>query len=331
MTGPFWNLDAGKDRPAAFKEESNPGISNWECLLDADPPESVEDALKRLQDPAWRTWIAAREELVAAGLPAAPKLLGAMSKADGEPRDRIEGCLSRNARDARNGRKRGILDTAKVIPFLRDRNAAVTDIAAEMIASCSDSGAAELKKNLQDPSTAASCIRALGIAKDNACAKNLVQILGNQAMPVRARAEAARVLGVLRDKDTAGAVLTALREAKENDLRKEALWSLALLKHTEADKDIAALLDSDDDEIRYRAAMALLILGSPEIKRLEAWLSGTNRNSMEIAAWTFYMAWRSKPKDAIAVLTATRENQKDETMRNRLGEWIDHISGVKKK
>jgi HEAT repeat protein len=149
-------------------------------------------------------------------------------------------------------------------------------------------------------------------------------------MPARARAEAARVLGILREKDAAVAVLGALREAKDKELRKQALWSLVLMGYTEADKELAAMLDSEEDEIRYRAATGLLALHSPEVSKLVPWLS-KDRNSMEVATWVLYMAWKSKPNDLKATFQEAKKTQKDEVTRNRMDEWIDYLSGVKKK
>jgi HEAT repeat protein len=325
--GPFWNQDAGTERPPNFKEEPIPGITNWECLLDADPPDSLDDALKRISAPAWRTWIAAREQLVATGLPAAPALLDAMSKADGEIRERIEGCLSRNARDARNGRRRGILELPKTLAFLRDKNETVRDMAAELAASCAEEAAAELRKNLKDQAAGASCARALGIVRDKASSKDLIQVLADPAMPVRARAEATRALGLLKDSESAGPLREALRGAKERDIRREALWALVLLAGAGTDKDVAALVNSEDEDIRLRAAMGLVALRSPELKQLVPWLS-KDRNSMETAAMGMYLSWDWK--ELLAALQEAKKSQKDESLGKGLDPWIDYLNGVLK-
>lgn len=322
--GRSWNLDAGKEPPKGFTEERTLDVSNWECLLDADPPASVDEALERLKAPAWRTWLAAREELVAAGLPAAPALLAAMSRADEGNRERIEGCLSRNARDARNGRVRGKLDLSGVLPYLNDGNEAVRDMAAEMAVSCSDVGAAGLRKRLRDQAAGASCIRALGIARDKDCAGELAGIVADKAAPVRARSEAARVLGLLRHKDAGAALQRVLKEAGEKELRLAALWALVLMQHGEAENECAALLGSEDLDFRYRAAMGLLALKSPRLELLVPWLS-KDRDSMEIAGLSLYLGWDRRKM--AAALEEARKTQKDEVIRRRLDAWAEHLKG----
>ncbi len=322
--GRSWNLDAGKDPPAGFVEERNLGIANWECLFDADPPDSVDAALERLKAPAWRTWLAAREQLVSAGLPAAPALLRAMSEADEAIRERIEGCLSRNARDARNGRRRGPLDLPGTLAFLHDKTEAVRDIAAEVAVSCSEQGAAEARKRLRDPAAGASCIRALGIVRDKSCASELTAIVADKAAPLRARAEAARSLGLIKHKDAGDALHQAFRQAPEKELRLACLWALVLIQHPEADKECAGLLDAADTDFRYRGAMGLLALRSPILERLVPWLS-KDRDSMEIAALSLYLGWDRRKM--AAALEEAKKTQKDEVIRRRLQAWADHLAG----
>jgi HEAT repeat protein len=335
---PLWNLDS-PDRSEEFRWETAPGISNWECLLDEDPPESVEEAIGRLKDPAWRVWLYAREQLVAAGLPAAPVLLDAMSKADpstmtlakadGEIRDRIEGCLSRNARDARHGRRRGTLDASKVLPFLSDKSEAVRDMAAELVVSCAEDGVKTLNRSMKDPVAAASCIRALGIVKDTSCAKDLIEVLGKGALPARAQAEAARVLGLLGAKEAAGELRKALRPAEDKDIRKDvrkaAMWSLALIGCRDADKEIAAFLEAEDADMRYRAALALTILKSPETKNVEPWLT-RDRHSLELAGWVMWRTW--KKEDAKRAVEKAVAAQKDESSRKRLEQLAQVFAGT---
>ncbi len=339
--GPFWNLDVQGTWPPEKTPGEDPffgqplaGRFKWPSadlrmpdlspLLDADPVEQVDDALRRLADADWRTWTHAREELVAAGLPVAPALLAAMSKAQGELRDRIEGCLSRNARDSRHGRKRGTLDAAKVVPFLRDASDVVSDMAAELLASCVDRGEEELVKHLRDPQAAASCIRALGIVRNRAHVAEITAALGRPDLPPRAHAEAARALGILRVKEAAGALRAALRPSKDSDVRHEAVWALALIGCVEADEQIAELLDSDDRDTRFRAAIALTILASPETKQLVPWLL-KDRHSLELAAWAMWKTW--KPQEAETVLREASEKHDDETCRKRLQSLADIVVG----
>ncbi len=322
--GRLWNLDAGQKPPAGFVEERNLGISNWECLLDADPPDSVDAAIERLKSPAWRTWLAAREELVAAGLSAAPALLKAMSEADEAIGERIEGCISRNARDARNGCRRGTLDLSKVLPFLQDKKEVVRDMAAELLVSCSERGVAEARKWLRDPVAGASCIRALGIVRDKVSADELAAVIADRTAPVRARVEAARTLGLIKHKDGGPVLHRVFHEAPEKDLRLACLWALVLIQHPEADKVCAALLDAEDTDFRYRGAMGLLALRSPLLERLIPWLS-KNRDSMEIAALSLYLGWDRKKM--AAALEEAKKTQKDEVIRRRLQAWADHLAG----
>jgi HEAT repeat protein len=289
----------------------------------------VDAALKDLADPAWRAWLHAREQLVASGLPAMPRLLAAMSEADGELRDRIEGCISRNARDARNGRRRGKLDASKVLPYLDDGHAGVRDIAAELIVSADDKGTATVRASLKKPAAAASVIRALGLKRDASCSADLIAVLGAEGMPVRARAEAARVLGLLRVTDAADALRKALTGSSEITIRKAALWSLAQLGCTAADKEIAALLESEDTDARYRAAMALAILKSPETKRVIPWLSGQDRYSLELAGWVI---WRTMTgEEAKATIQEAIPLQKDQRSRERLEQLVAVHAGTSDK
>lgn len=261
-SGQSWNLDAGKTPPEGFVEECKLYVSNWECLLDADPPESIENALLRLRAKDWRTWLTAREELVSAGLPAAPELLDAMSKAEGEFRERIEGCLSRNARDARNGRKRGMLDVEKVMMFLNDTNETVRDISAELLASASEAGIKNIRSHVRDPRCSSSCIRALALVKDKSCVEDFVAVLNDINMPVRARIEAAKAIGRLQCGGFGSVLQKVLRNEQEKELRLSALWSLVLTKDSEASKECVGLLDSKDEDFRYRSAMSLLYAGT---------------------------------------------------------------------
>lgn len=325
--GQLWNMDAGKKTPEGFVEERNLYVSNWECLLDADPPESIENALLRLRAKDWRIWLTAREELVSAGLPAAPELLDAMSKAEGEFRERIEGCLSRNARDARNGRKRGTLDVEKVMRFLNDANETVRDISAELLASASEAGIKNIRFRVKDPRCSSSCIRALALVKDKSCVEDFVAVLNDINMPVRAKIEAVKAIGKLQCGDFGSLLQKVLHNEHDKELRLAALWSLVLTKAPEASKECVAFLDSKDEDFRYRSAMGLLALRSPDLERLIPWLS-KDRDSMEIAAMSLYIGWDRKR--LVPALCEAKMSQKDKIACERLDEWLNHITQTNK-
>jgi hypothetical protein len=327
--GQMWNLDAGKMPPAGFVEERKLYVSNWECLLEADPPESVEDALTRLKAKEWRIWLTAREELVSAGLSCAHILLEAMSKADNEEfRERIEGCLSRNARDARNGRKRGMLDLQKVLPFLNSADETIRDISAELIASCSEPGIKEIRLRVREPRCSSSCVRALALVKDRSCLEDFVAVLNDKNMPIRARIEAAKAIGRLKCTGLGSVLQKILQTEQDKELRLSALWSLVLTKAPEASKECVALLDSKDEDFRYRSAMGLLALQSPDLEHLVPWLS-RDRDSMEIAAMSLYIGWDRKR--LVSALNEAKKLQKDKIALERLDAWINHINQAGKK
>ncbi len=337
--GQFWNVgcpgikrrDPSTDEvrwifePEGFVLATEEDITGWDVLLDADLSQPVSENLKKLADPAWRMWLEAREELVAAGLPAVPELLAAMSKAKGEYRQRIEGCISRNARDARHGRRRGRLDVPAVLAFLDDPGADVRALAAEVIVSCSEKGLDVLRQGVRNPRRSAACIRALGIVKSVGIATELIGVLNDKTMSVEARAEAAKVLGLLRAKDAAPALLQALRAGRDASIEKASLWSLALLGCKKADRDIAQLLDSPDQDKRWRAALALVLLDSLEVRRLATWLSGKDRHSLELAAWAL---WRTtEPQEASNVFSQAAASQRDKISRQRLEQLSQVVVG----
>ena len=324
---PFWN--DGTDRAKDFRwPAANSGTSNLACLLDAEPPTSISEAIERLKNDHWRIWTSAREQLVAAGFPAAPLLLDAMSKAKGQIHERIEGCLSRNARDARNGRKRGALDISKVMPFLHNKNEILRDIAAEVLVASGENGEAEARSMIRNTDTGASCIRALSLIKEPGISGDLIALVGDPNAEMRSRIEAARVLGILRVTEASGVLRMVLRQKDNNGLNKVALWSLALIGCMDADKEIAMFLDSDNNDTRYRAATALTILKSPETKRLIPWLS-RDRHSLELAAWSMWKTW--KDEDAMNAFRNAIKTQKDEISQKRLEMLVQKITSKEEK
>lgn len=314
--GRFWN-PAMSERSQNFKDGSAP-ITGWEVFIETGPAVSVPDALRRLADPDWMVWTRAREELVAGGLSVVPALLKAMAEANDELRERIEGCISRNARDARNTRTRGSLDDAAVLPGLAQDAADVRCIAAEVLASCTKPGGrAALLDGLRDTKKSAACARALGLVRDEAAAAGLRAVLADEKMPDDARAEAARVVGAMRVADAAPALLDVLRRTKAPSLQKAALWALALLGHRPAAEDIAALVPSADDDLRYRAAIALVMLRSERARALfEPWLAGEDRHSLELAAWA--LVTLMKPEEASALFAKAADVQKNAQNQRRL-------------
>lgn len=103
--GPFWNVNflgnwhpkkAKADSPVPFWNTKFKKIFVWpqtnlysylpnlECLLDADPAESIDAEVERLKHKDWRIWTISRERLVASGFIAVHSLLTAMSQSQGE-------------------------------------------------------------------------------------------------------------------------------------------------------------------------------------------------------------------------------------------------------
>ncbi len=327
--GVYWNVDAVPEVKvyeqikAKFKfQEEDFQPMGWEVLLEHTPAKAVPEALGRLADEDWQVWLPAREELVSSGLPIVAELLQAMADTEGELRQRIEGCISRNARDARQGWRRGELDTHKVIPYLKSPAADLRAIAAEVIASCNPpEGCSSLYAGLKDVKQFAACARALGIVKDTSAAKELVRALGDANMPADARAEAAHVLGVLRAKEAVPALLAVLKESKEDLLTREALWSLALLGETKAGEEIAKLLESSDQDTRWRAGIALALLKSRKVSMMAPWLAGDDRHSLELAAWAIE---RTLPKEEWQpIFEDAKEKQQDENSTWRLNQILE--------
>jgi HEAT repeat protein len=179
---------------------------------------------------------------------------------------------------------------------------------------------------VKDAAAGVSCIRALGIVRDASCAGELIAVVADAKAPPRARAEAARALGPLKRKQAADALRGALREKTDKEVDKAAVWALALMGCREAEKEIAGLLDSQDEDTRFRAAIALTMLGSPKTKNLIPWLL-EDRHSMELAAWAMWKTW--DPKDAQAALEDAGTKHHDEICRKRLAILAKVVTGAK--
>ncbi len=323
--GEFWNPKATK-RSKEFTPLSDPQIEGWEIFLEDAPAKSVSESLKRLADAKWRVWLKAREELVAAGLPAVPVLLSAMSKAEGEYRERIEGCISRNARAARHGWIRGKLDVGATFAFLEAPQEDVRSIAAEVIASAADDGKRLLRKLLKHPRASVACARALGIVKDEDAVGDLMAVLADKGMPSVARAEAARVLGALRAKEAVPSLVKAFHQSQESNIEKQALWSLALMGHKEMVSDIVKLLDAPDEDTVYRAGIELVLLESPEVRKLEPWLEYHDRHKLELAAWALYKLLDAE--EVSKMLKQAAATQTDEINKWRLLDLSKTVLGT---
>ncbi len=290
--GPFWNpasIQDGRAKTAGDfimpTEEEVKHPLGWEVLLDPAPPVSVREALKGLAHAKWEVWLPAREELVGAGMPAAAELLSAMTEADGEYRQRLEGCLSRIARDARHGRDRGELDVEAVEPFLDDADADVRQIAAEVLGASGRRGQECLTAGLMLPERAAACARVMALMQADQVVALLRQVLGNEQFPAVARAEAARALGLLGAKGASGDLVNVIKQERDPAVQREAAWALGLLGERGADKVIAKLLDSPDKATRCRAVIALVELRSPEVLRAAPMLASEDASEAWVAAW----------------------------------------------
>ena len=338
--GPFWNVnfpgnwtpkEAKAVSPVPFWNTKFEKIFQWpttnldsylpnlECLLAADPPDSIEMQLEKLKDKDWRVWTTARERLVASGFTAVPALLTAMTQSKGEIKERVEGCLSRIARNARHNKKYGTLDMASIMKFLSHEDSDVRDITAEIIVSSSNDGYKHLLKLTKDKKAGASCIKAIGIIKEASACPQLLALLSDSDADENARIESAKVLGILKYKEAENTLRRVLVQTKNKELKKASLWSLALLGCQSADKDISPLLESDDKDLRFRSAIALAILQSSEVKKLEGWFT-KDRHSMELALWALWKTGNTNfAKEAIRKAISL---QKDELSRKRL-EMID--------
>lgn len=105
-------------------------------------------------------------------------------------------------------------------------------------------------------------------------------------------------------------------------------WAAPVSRGGEADADLVPLLESDDDDLRCRAAVALLVLKSPGMKRLGAWLS-RDRHSLELAGWAMLTSWNRA--EAKGVAQEALKTQPDEPSRKRIQQFIDEFDGKKGK
>jgi hypothetical protein len=292
--GPQWNVDSVKDTLVDCREHFVPPSKEeravsleWRALLDADPEGTTAQAIQRVEGQTWR-WTEAREDVVARGLPAVPALLDAMKSSGGELRQRFEGCVSRIARDARNGIDRGSLDVKAVERHLSDPKSDLADIAAEAIGASGAGGVKRLIAGLSDAGEASACAWALGYARNAGAGGPLCAVLTGAGFSPAAKVNAARSVGRLKVKEAAGALARLIETVEDPAAQREAAWALALLGARGHDKAVATLLHSPDARTRCRAVMALAVLRSPELLGVGHMLASGNRNEAWIATWALF-------------------------------------------
>jgi hypothetical protein len=292
--GPHWHVDSVENQlvdcakyfVAPSKEESAVSLG-WRALLDADPRGSLPEVIQRVKDPTWR-WTEAREDVVARGLPAVPALCAAMKSNGGELRQRFEGCVSRIARDARNGVDRGALDMNAVEGYLSEPKGDLANIAAEAIGAAGPEGVKRLVAGLAVTKEAAGCAWALGYAKGVDCGTQICNVIAAPGFSPQAKANAARSAGRLGIKAAAGPLAKLIETEKDLAVQREAAWALALLDARDKDRVVATLLRSPDKATRCRAVMALAVLRSPELLKTGHMLAGGDRNEAWIATWALF-------------------------------------------
>lgn len=104
---------------------------------------------------------------------------------------------------------------------------------------------------------------ALGRLGDRRAVTPLTTLFGNDAAPLEARLEAARLLGRLADPRIAPALLRAM-EGNEPRVAAEAAIALGRLSDQRAREALRGLVRCEDSSIRTRAAIALARLGDRE-------------------------------------------------------------------
>jgi hypothetical protein len=103
-------------------------------------------------------------------------------------------------------------------------------------------------------------------------------------------------------------------------LKRQALWSLAVLGAKDEAAHIAEYLRAADRPLRLRAALALETLGSPLVEKTRDWLTSSDRSQLLIAMLAIrYVLPQEKSK---AMLFESRKDQTDPDLRRAIDAWL---------
>ena len=319
---------------AAPYDVQNPDFlesSELEAMLWREPNKPVSEYMATLADKDFLVWENAREELIGFGAGGAAKILEIMAAApaivpgkvyqgyDRPLRWKLEGVLSRICRDGRNSEMIGTLDVGTVQKYLFDSCPYIRDIAAELIVSCAPKRQALpiILKGMKNTIACTSCVRAAGLAGFREFIRPLVAIVSDTDALLQHRVDAARYLAHLKPEKAGKQLLAVLKSTKDLALQRELIWALSLMGMKEAEDEIAKYLDDKNENfIRIRAIIALVVLKSDKIGRVESWLADNDRAILEIGCWA--LSKTHKKKEMQKIIRKYIGKQKNKELKNAL-------------